>query len=950
MTVPIDVHRFDAVLFDLDGVVTDTATVTLVKRLQAAGVGTAVYSASRNCRAVLRAAGIGDLFSTQVDGSDAEKLGLPSKPDPAVLLEAARRVGAEPARCVVVEDAESGVIAGRRGGFGLVVGVHRTGSNSTVPEFGADVLVSDLAEVTVLDEDPWAMAFEGYRPGSERLREALCTVGNGYFATRGCSPESDAGEHHYPGTYCAGIFNRLSDMVSGNEIDNESMVNLPNWLPLSFRVDDGPWFDIDTVEVLSYRQRMNLRCAELIREIRFRDADGRVSRLTQRRFVSMADPHVAALQTTLVPENYSGTVEFSSTIDPGVRNAGVARYAGLSDAHLTVTESAELGDDGALVVAETVQSRIRLAVATRTRCWQGNEPVDVVSRFCDTATRVGHHISLPVRCGRPVTVEKAAMVVTGRDAGISEPAGHVRKRLPGLGRYAELRGTHRTEWDRLWQRLDIGLEDFSDQRRVLRFHLMHLVQTVSPHTADLDAGVPARGLHGEAYRGHIFWDELFVFPVLNLRMPAVTRSLLRYRYRRLDEARGSARLAGHRGAMFPWQSGSDGREESQRLHLNPLSGRWNPDASARAHHIGIAVAYNVWQYYQTTADLEFLVDCGAEMIVEIARFWVSLAELDGDRGRYVIRGVIGPDEFHSGYPDRPFDGIDNNAYTNVMAVWVVTRALEALAILSPSDRQTLLAALDLTDTELARFDDVTRRMFVPFHDGVISQFDGYERLAELDWERYRQRYGDISRLDRILESESDDVNRYRAAKQADVLMLLYLLSADELREILARLGYPLSPKQIPRTVDYYLRRTSHGSTLSALVHTWVLARGQRYRALTFFEEVLRSDIDDVQGGTTAEGIHLAAMAGSVDLVLRCLTGLEIRGDRLVLSPMWPESLGVLEFPIQYRNHSVRIRISGAGAELTAGPGQTPPITVECRGRVEQLGAGGTVRFDGTAFG
>ena len=157
---------------------------------------------------------------------------------------------------------------------------------------------------------------------------------------------------------------------------------------------------------------------------------------------------------------------------------------------------------------------------------------------------------------------------------------------------------------------------------------LHLLQTVSYNSEDLDIGVPARGLHGEAYRGHIFWDELFIFPVLNLRLPSITRSLLRYRYRRLLEARRAAKLAGYAGAMFPWQSGSDGREESPELHLNPRSGRWNPDPSHRAHHIGIAVAYNVWQYYQVTGDLAYLIDYGAEMLLEIARFWVSRATYD----------------------------------------------------------------------------------------------------------------------------------------------------------------------------------------------------------------------------------------------------------------------------------------------------------------------------------
>ena len=365
--------------------------------------------------------------------------------------------------------------------------------------------------------------------------------------------------------------------------------------------------------------------------------------------------------------------------------------------------------------------------------------------------------------------------------------------LARLGRFAELLDGHLTAWTHLWERLSIEFDDFADELRILRLHLLHLLQTVSPNTADLDVGVPARGLHGEAYRGHIFWDELFIFPVLNLRLPMVTRSLLGYRYRRLAEARTPPRAAGHAGAMFPWQSGSDGREESQRLHLNPRSGHWNPDASARAHHIGIAVAYNAWQYYQVTGDLAYLIDYGAEMLVEIARFFVSLATYDDERDRFGIRGVIGPDEFHSGYPDAPYDGIDNNAYTNVMAVWVIMRALDALNLLPLPNRLDLMETLGLHSAELAHWDDVSRRMFVPFHDGVISQFEGYGDLAELDWDRLRSQYGNIQRLDRILEAESDDVNRYKASKQADVLMLLYLLSADELRELLDRLGYRFTP-------------------------------------------------------------------------------------------------------------------------------------------------------------
>jgi trehalose/maltose hydrolase-like predicted phosphorylase len=281
-----------------------------------------------------------------------------------------------------------------------------------------------------------------------------------------------------------------------------------------------------------------------------------------------------------------------------------------------------------------------------------------------------------------------------------------------------------------------------------------------------------------------------------------------------------------------------------------------------------------------------------------------------------------------------------------MAVWVIMQALDALNLLPLPNRLDMMEALGLTSAELAHWEQVSRRMYVPFHDGVISQFEGYGELAELDWDRLRGQYGNIQRLDRILEAEHDDVNRYKASKQADALMLLYLLSADELRELLDRLGYRLNPEQIPVMVDYYQARTSHGSTLSGVVHTWVLARANRDRAMEFFQQALKSDVSDTQGGTTSEGIHLAAMAGTVDLMQRCFTGLETRSNRIILSPNWPESLGVLAIPIHYRGLHLHLRVSGKGVIISVDPRDAPGIEVECRGRVVQLMPGTTVRFPG----
>ncbi|MEP9395665.1 glycosyl hydrolase family 65 protein [Gordonia sp. VNK1] len=811
----------------------------------------------------------------------------------------------------------------------------------------ADLLGSATDNVAA-PSDPWTLTYDGYDPAAELLRESLCSIGNGVFAARGAAPDSRVGDSHYPGTYAAGVFNRLDDRIDGHTIDNESIVNLPNWLPVTFRIDDGDWFDIDRADLLDYRQDLDVRRAILTRRFRFCDAAGRVTEVSERRFVAMHVPHACALETTIVARGWSGRVEFRSLLDGAVTNSLVPRYRDLASTHLETVTATELSADAVALSVQTTQSRITVAMAARNMVWRNHDtPIGEYRPVYETADggdRIGHDIGVDLRDGEPVTLEKVVTVFTGRDPAISEPSDEAARWLDRLGRFDELLDGHVLIWGTLWDRFDISFEGRPDILRIVRFHLLHVLQTLSPNTTELDVGVPARGLNGEAYRGHIFWDEMFVFPVLNLRIPTLTRSLLRYRFLRMREARASAVAAGHIGAMFPWQSGSDGREESQQLHLNPDSGHWNPDPSARQIHIGIAVAYNVWQYYQVTGDLEFLVDYGAEMLIEIARYYASLATFDESHGRYVIRGVIGPDEFHGGYPDRPYDGVDNNAYTNIMSVWVLRRAEEVLTLLPLQVRGDLTQRLGLHVQETARWQDITRRMVVGFHDGVISQFEGYEALAELDWDAYRDKYGSIARLDRILEAEGDDVNAYRASKQADVLMLFYLLSASELRDLFERLGYELTDETVDRTVDYYMARTSHGSTLSRLVHSGVLARTDRDGAMEFFDDVLRSDIDDIQGGTTQEGIHLAAMAGSVDLLQRSFTGLETRGNRLILRPHWPDSLGAGEFAMFYRGHRLRLRVSGRVVQVSAAPGASAPIQIEVRGHVADLRAGEVVRL------
>lgn len=955
-------HFFDQQL-DTEGVSAYPDAVRLLHRLRARSISTALVTSSRNSRRVLLAAGVGDLFDVTLDGTDAQRMQLPGKPDPAMFLEAARRLHVTPAKTVVLEDAQSGVAAAVHGGFGWVVGVSRHGAGG-LGMVGAHLIVADLNDLDtrLRDAHPgWAggehesdslrLRYVGFDPATEPLRETLCTLGNGYWATRGAAPETDATAPHYPGTYLAGVYNRLRTQVDGQSVEDESLVNAPNWLPLTFRIGDGTWFDPDRAELFDYEQTLDLGRAVLTRSFGTRDDSGRVTRVTQERFVSHDAAQVAGLSVTFEAENWSGRLTIRSALDGRVANRNVPEYRLLADVHLEPRSATEVDADTVLLEMETSQSGIHIVMAARTRVRvDGHSRHPSRTLVTDAAGWVAHDIVVEVRAGHPVAVEKTVTVSTSRDRAISSPTLAAVTRMRRLPDLRSLLSAHETTWRELWNEFTVSLEtdaeqDNGRQQLAMNINTFHVLQSVAAVTADLDAGLPARGLHGEGYRGHIFWDEMFVYPTLSMHRPETSRALLGYRYRRLGEARLAARAVGHLGAMFPWQSGIDGRDETPTELFNLRNSAWMPDNSNLQRHVGLSIAYSVWRFYESTSDLGYLIDQGAELVIEIARFFCSVATHDPADDRYDITGVMGPDEFHDGYPDSPGAGVRNNAYTNVMAAWVLNRAADVAELLRPRYADQLWNRVRLHPGEPEEWRLVGSRLRVPFHrDGVISQFDGYEYLKEFDWEAYRERYGAIGRLDLILASEGDSTNNYKLCKQADVLMLLYLFSADELREVLRGLGYDFPPEAIPRTLEYYRERSSHGSTLSNVVHSWVEARGDRVRSWAFLVRALESDLADIQGGTTSSGVHLGAMAGSIDMVTRCYTGLELRHGRLNLHPVLPPEVRKIDFTLYFRQQLIRLTVYPDLVRVSISPGGAEPITVALEGTAVLLEPGQTREF------
>ena len=917
-------------------------TLQLLQRLSGAGVPAALVTSSRNASAILESAGLTRYFNAVVDGNLAASLELQGKPAPDTFLAAASRLGVLPSRSVVIEDAGAGVQAARRGGFGLVVGIDRNGTRRELEAAGAAVVLNDVAELDLglVAGDPWQLVYEGSDPGHEGHREALTTLGNGYLAVRGAAPEG--GPFSYPGMYLAGVYNRVSAMVAGEELLEEHMVNGPNCLPLDLRPAGGTWWSEGGLVVLRERRTLDLRAAVLERRLLLEAADRRRLEVVQTRFVSMADPHLLGLATSITPLGWSGTLDVRTGINTAVRNANIRDPSSGQGIHLRDRtgpgpDRRDPADSTAVVQVETTQSLVRVAAAFRV----------VASGEAGAGGRGrkgGLHFqsfTLALKEGTTAEVAKTVAVVTSRDHAISSPESEARAVLERAGSdFDALLSAHREAWRRELRPFLVEIDAPVQVRLVLNLHIFHVLQTLTHHTAELDAGVTARGLHGEGYRGHVFWDELFVLPLLTSRTPHVARALIDYRWRRLPAARQAARALGLRGAKFPWQSGSDGKEETPKWLYNEKSGRWVKDHSHMQLHAGLAVAFNAWQYYQATGDTAWLFERGAELLIEVARFFVSLAQDDQDTGRYHLRGVVGPDEYHTGYPGNPGPGLDDNAYTNVMAAWVCVQASELVASAHGNDLAELLERLDVADGEPDVWARVGRAMYVPLGpDGVISQFEGYEQLQELDWDRYREAYDSIERLDLILEAEGDETNRYKLAKQADVLMLPYLLGHEGLVTFLNELGYAYTMEQLHRTIEYYLARTAHGSTLSRVAHASVLAGLDADRAWDSYREALDADLDDTQHGTTRAGIHLGAMAGTIDVIQRSFAGLRMSGDTMVFAPNLPAGLNAVAFQVRYRGHLLTVRLGDGRISVASAPGNAMPIKVRVAGRDMTLAAG-----------
>ena len=887
------------------------STVDFMHTLKDAGIHVGVASSSKNAKVVLETVGLLDLIETRVDGVVSAQLGLKGKPQADIFTTACDNLGVYYDRAVIVEDAISGVQAGQNGGFGLVIGIAREQNAIELRLNGADMVVEDMEEIDIktIDDwlskrlvgEQWSISYFDYHLGREGTRETLMSVGNGFFGTRGVQEETSAGEHNYPGTYIAGLYNRLESEVGGRIVSNEDFVNCPNWLPITFKIKGGEWFDPNTAKIRHITRRLDLQTGILHRSMVVCDSQGYETRLVSQRLASMADPHLAALRYQIVPLNYDKKITVRSMLDGDIINAGVSRYSDLSSKHLESVREESKGNRSSLLV-KTSQSNILIAEASRLLVAVNGSEVKPDFETIHSPAKTTTTFTVDVERGIALTVDKLVAIYASNQEQVDDPLEAAQNALSEQYSFGAIKHASIAAWEEIWEKIDIQIEGDRTAQKLIRLHLYHTMLTASPHSKKFDAGIPARGLSGEAYRGHIFWDELYILPFINLHFPRTVRSALMYRYRRLGQAQKYAQENGYQGAMFPWQSGSEGREETQTLHLNPLSDEWGADYSPLQRHVSLAVIYNIWEYLWVTEDQDFLENYGAEVFLEVCRFWAGKASLNEETGRYDISGVMGPDEFHEKYPDATEGGLKNNSYTNILVAWSLKRAFDLLEKMRAKKKSTLLEKLRLSNEELAHWQDISTRLAVPISDeGILEQFEGYFDLKELDWAHYQQKYGNIHRMDRILKAEGKSPDDYKVAKQADALMAFYVLGEKQVKKVLLDLGYDPPENLLHENFYYYLNRTSHGSTLSRLVHAYLAYKlGDKDLSWQLYTEALKSDYIVIQGGTTKEGIHAGVMTGTVFFALRAFAEIDFSGEMPTASPNLPSHWRKMSFNIGYK--------------------------------------------------
>ena len=760
------------------------------------------------------------------------------------------------------------------------------------------------ADRNPLPPEPWRLREPRFEPSLATKHETLFSLGNGRLGMRGTFEEGFPGAS--PGTYLNGFYEETpivyGEVAYGYARNRQIMLNVADARLIALRVDGEP-FDLSTGTILAYERTLDFKAGLLQRTVRWRSPGGGLLELSSRRLVSLRRPAVAAIEWTV--STAGSRLEIASSIDgrPRERKAGDDPRIGVRFRERPLlTRRVEADGPRGLLVQRTRTTGFSLACAMDHEIGDGE-----VGAAAD-----GDITTVTVRTAGNLRVTKFLGYATSRNAGeaeIADVAGREAAAARAAG-FEALMAEQREVLDGFWRAADVRIDGDPALQQGLRFNLFSLFQSAG---RDGRTSISAKGLTGDGYEGHYFWDtEIYVLPFFLYTLPGMARGLLRYRCSILDKARARAVEMGHRGALFPWRT--IGGEETSPYF---------PAGSAQ-YHINADIVHAFRRYEEATDDRTILREGGAEMVFETARLWADLGAYHPRRGgAFCIDEVTGPDEYSA--------LADNNLYTNLMARENLAYAADLAERMREEDPEGFLAlarAIRLLPEEIEEWRRAAAAMYVPFDRalGVHAQDDRF--LDHIPWDFAAT---PADRYPLMLHYHPLVIYRHQVLKQPDVVLAQVLLSGR----------FTMAEKR--RNFDYYDPLTTGDSSLSPCIQSIAAAElGYTAKAYEYFARTARMDLDDVNGNVE-DGVHTAAMAGTWLSVVFGFAGLRDGADLLSFSPRLPDRWERLCFHLGYRGRRLAVEVTRTTATYALEEGEA--LSIRHRNRTLRLDRGAAVRVD-----
>jgi len=730
-----------------------------------------------------------------------------------------------------------------------------------------------LADAPVSADNGWQFRQSAFNPQRAACDETLFALANGALGVRGGFEE-----HTSPtdGTFLAAAFVQSEihyhERLAGFARRTDTRVPVVEGKRIRIMLGDES-VNLDTCEWLEFERHLDLHSGQLHRRLRLCTPAGHTIEINARRVVPLNEAALLAIDFRVRSIDYTGPITLISSLETARQAAAQSDdpRIGVGAKALALSGSGTAGGIAWLAQSELQRGFDLVCGQHHASVTLKAEPAYV------TETSASQHFSAHLAPGDEVHLEKFVAYVHGGD-GIQH--------LPALSQQLHTAaetgfdGFARTQSETLaafWQQAELSITGQAETEQALRFNLFHLMQSAARNGID---GTAAKGLTGEGYEGHCFWDtEIFVLPVMVFTAPEVARAMLHYRYRTLDAARAHAREMNHpTGALYPWRT-IDGGECSAHY----------PSGSA-AYHINADIAFGIGLYLDASDDVQFLLDAGAEILFETARIWPQLGHFNPRKGgAFCIYEVTGPDEYTT--------LANNNFYTNRMVQQHLLRAVKVWQTLEnnhPGALQVLTDKLQLTRSEVEHWQVIAEHMYLPYDQdfSIYAQDDGF-----LDKPRWP--YPAHSRP-LLLDYHPLTLNRYQICKQGDVVMALVLAGTD------------IDARQKRRCFDYYEAITSHDSTLSASTFGILASEtGHADKALQYFTDNLRVDLDNLHHNTD-HGVHMAALAGSWLGLTWGFAGLRIINGQLAFAPTLPDTWPGYSFNLRWQGRIIQIAVNAAG--------------------------------------